>query len=358
MMEHATGVIGGVDCHSRTHHAVALDDRGRRLGDAEFPATARGYRALHGWLASFGEIAAVGAESTSAYGAGLTRWLTSNGVRVLEVNQPHKHLRSRRGKSDAIDAEAAARKVLAGEVQVIPKDTTGVVESIRQLRVAREGALKARSAALCQLGDLLVTAAPELREALPRKTLLGQARLCAKLRPDGRRLSEPLQAAKFALRSLARRIADLDEEIKELDEKLRELVRQTAPRTIELLGVGIQHTGQLLVTAGQNIDRLRSEAAFAHLCAAAPIPASSGLTQRHRLNPGGDRTANRTLHMIAVVRLRYCERTRAYAARRTREGLSKREVIRCLKRYIARELYHSLCADLGRSPAPGALDAV
>lgn len=358
MMEHATGVIGGVDCHSRTHHAVALDDRGRRLGDAEFPATAKGYRALHSWLGSFGEIAAVGAESTSAYGASLTRWLTSNGVRVLEVNQPHKHLRSRRGKSDAIDAEAAARKVLAGEVQVIPKDTTGIVESIRQLRVAREGALKARSAALCQLGDLLVTAPPELRESLPRKTLLGQSRLCAKLRPDGSRLSEPLQAAKFALRSLARRIAALDEEIKELDEKLRELVRRAAPRTTELLGVGIQHTGQLLVTAGQNIDRLRSEAAFAHLCAAAPIPASSGLTQRHRLNPGGDRAANRTLHMIAVVRLRYCERTRAYAARRTREGLSKREVIRCLKRYIARELYHSLCADLGRNPAPRALGTV
>jgi transposase len=358
MMEQATGVIGGVDCHSRTHHAVVLDYRGRQLGDAEFPATAVGYRALHRWMASFGEIQAVGAESTSAYGAALTRWLTSNGVRVLEVNQPHKHLRSRKGKSDPIDAEAAARRVLAGEVRVIPKDTTGVVESIRQLRVAREGALKARSAALCQLGDLLVTAPPELRESLTRKTLKGQARLCAKLRPDVRRLSQPLQAAKFALRSLARRVADLDEEIDQLDQELRTLVRQAAPRTTELLGVGIQHAGQLLVTAGENIERLRSEAAFAHLCAAAPISASSGLTQRHRLNPGGDRSANRTLHMIAVVRLRYCERTRAYAVRRTREGLSKREVIRCLKRYIARELYHSLCADLGRISPAKALDAV
>jgi len=355
MAEYRTDVIGGVDCHSRTHHAVALDDRGRRLGDEEFAATAHGYRALHRWLAGFGEIAAVGVESTSAYGAALTRWLTANGVRVLEVNQPHKHIRSRKGKSDPVDAEAAARKVLAGDVQVIPKDTTGIVESVRQLRVAREGAIKARSAALCQLGDLIVTAPPELRESLPRKTLLGQARLCAKLRPDARRLDEPLQAAKFALRSIARRVAALDAEIHRLDLALRELVGRAAPRTTALLGVGIQHAGQLLVSAGQNIGRLRNEAAFAHLCAAAPIPASSGLTHRHRLNPGGDRSANRALHMIAVVRLRYCDRTRAYAARRMRDGLSKPEIIRCLKRYIARELYQTLradLADLGASRGP------
>jgi len=346
MAEKRTGVIGGVDCHSRTHHAVALDGRGRRLGDAEFPATLAGYRALHSWLEEFGAVETVGIESTASYGAGLTRWLSSRQIRVLEVNQPHKHTRSRKGKSDPVDAEAAARKVLAGEVVVVPKDTTGAIEAIRQLRVVREGAVKARSAALCQLGDLIVTAPAELRESLPPKTLQGQARVCAKLRPNPRRLAEPLHAAKFALRSLALRIATLDREIDRLDQALEELVRRAAPRTISLLGIGTQHAGQLLVTAGQNIDRLRNEAAFAHLCAAAPIPASSGLTRRHRLNRGGDRSANRTLHMVAVVRLRYCPRTRAYATRRMAEGLSKREIIRCLKRYIAREAYRTLCADL------------
>jgi transposase len=337
---------------------VALDDRGQRLGDAEFPATLAGYRALHAWLEGFGAIEAVGVESTSSYGAGLTRWLTSREIRVLKVNQPHKHMRSRKGKSDPVDAEAAARKVLAGEIHVVPKDTAGVIDCVRQLRVAREGALKARSAALCQLGDLIVTAPAELWESLPRKTLLGQARLCASFRPDFGRLAEPLHAAKFALRSLALRIAALDEEIGQLDQVLEELIRRAAPRTIALLGVGIQHAGQLLVSAGQNIDRLRNEAAFAHLCAADPIPASSGLTRRHRLNRGGDRAANRSLHMVAVVRLRYCPRTRAYAARRTAEGLSKREIIRCLKRYIAREVYRALSVDLRQTGTGDALDAV
>jgi transposase len=159
-------------------------------------------------------------------------------------------------------------------------------------------------------------------------------------------LRNPWKPAKIALRSVARRIAELDKEIAELDAQLEPLVRRTAPRTVSLFGVGVGHAMQLLVTAGQNIDRLRGDAAFAHLCGADPIPASSGKTLRLRLNPGGDREANSTLHMIAVVRLRYCERTRAYAARRLEEGRGKREVIRCLKRYIAREAYKALREDL------------
>lgn len=326
--------------------AVALDSRGRLLGDAQFPATSAGYQDLCAWLEGFGTIEALGIESTSSYGAGLTRWLTARQIRVLEINQPHKHTRSRKGKSDSVDAEAAARKVLSGECAVVPKDTGGAIESIRHLRVAREGAVKARSAALCQLGDLIVTAPAELRESLLCKTLVGQARQCARLRPDPERLAQPLHAAKCALRSVALRIVALEKEVSQLDQALETLVRRAAPRTTSLLGVGTQHAGQLLVTAGQNIERLTSEAAFAHLCAAAPIPASSGLTRRYRLNRGGDRSANRTLRMIAVVRLRYCPRTRTYAARGMAEGLSKREIIRCLKRYIAREVYGALRADL------------
>lgn len=339
-------VVGGVDCHAEFHHAVALDDRGRAVGDRRFAATGAGYGELLTWLRSLGEVQAVGVESSGSYGAGLARDLLAAGIHVLEVNRPHPHLRSRRGKSDAIDAEAAARKVLAGDVQVLPKDTTGTVEAIRQLKVVRDGATKARSAALVQLGDLIVTAPSELRESLARKTRRGQASLCLRLRADRGRLGEPAETAKFALRSLALRVKALDAEVDALDAELAALVRRAAPRTIDLLGVGTVHAAQLLVTAGQNIDRLRGEAAFAHLCGADPIPASSGKTVRHRLNPGGDRAANSALHMIAIVRLRYCERTRCYAERRLEEGRSKKEIIRCLKRYIAREVYTALRADL------------
>jgi transposase len=343
------GVIGGVDCHQWTHHAVALDAQGHRLGDQEFPATRAGYDQLHAWLDQFGSILAVGVESTGSYGAALTRSLTAAGVQVIEVNQPHRHTRRRRGKSDRIDAEAAARKVLAGEASAIPKDTTGSVESIRQLRVARDSAVRARSAALTQLGELIVTVPADLREQLTRKTLRGQAGLCRKLQPDRDRLHDPSEAGKLALRSLAERIHGLDGEIAALDDHLRTLVTAVAPSTMALQGVGPCHAAQMLVTAGQNLRRMRSEAAFAHLCGTDPIPASSGKTTRHRLNPGGDRNANSALHMIAVVRMRYCPRTQAYAERRMAEGLSKREILRCLKRYIARQVYHALRADLARA---------
>jgi transposase len=353
MNDDMIAVTGGVDCHQRTHHTVALDATGRLLADAEFPANLAGYQALLAWLQTFGTIVAVGVESTSAYGAGLTRFLRSAGVTVIEVNQPHPHMRSRRGKTDAIDAEAAARKVLSGEARVIPKDTTGAVEAIRQLQIARHSAVKARSAALCQLGELLTTAPASVRETVTgqRKTLEGQATVCARLRPDLARLDDPAHAARFALRGVARRIVALRREIAAYDTQLDALVAAVAPLTRALLGVGTHHTAQLLVTAGQNIDRLHGDGAFAHLCGADPIPASSGKTIRHRLNPGGDRAANRALHMIAVVRLRYCDRTRAYAERRRAEGKTNKEILRCLKRYIARQVYRTLVDDLRAQPA-------
>ena len=340
-------VIGGIDCHTDFHVAAALDPLGRLLGTESFPATVAGYRLTHGWLASFGPIAAVGVESTGSYGAALARLLAQRGCGVIEINQPHAHLRSRRGKNDAIDAEGAARKVLSGEATAAAKDTTGIVESIRQLSVARNSAVKARSAALCQLGDLLVTAPAELRAQLDcRRTLEGKAAVCARLRPHPGRLADPAQAAKTAMRSLGRRIAQLGAEADELEDELGRLVAAAAPATMSRLGCGTHHTATLLVAAGQNIDRLGSEASFAHLCAAAPVPASSGRTSRHRLNFAGNRSANRALHMIVLVRLRYCERTRNYLGRRVAEGKTKKEAIRCLKRFVARELYRTLRADL------------
>lgn len=345
-------VIGGVDCHQQTHHAVLLDEDGRRLGDRAFAATSSGYRQLLQWLQQFGRIDRVGVESTASYGAGLTRHLLGAGIRVIEVNQTHRELRHRHGKTDAIDAEGAARRVLSGEATTLPKDTTGSVEAIRQLRVVRASAVKARTAALEQLGDLLTTAPAALRERVaPRASLHRRALACARLRPDVARLHQPLEAAKVALRSLAQRIVALDAEIASFDAHLERLLRTLVPRTLGLLGVGSVTAAQLLITLGQNAARIGDEAAFAHLCGVAPIPASSGKTNRHRLNSGGDRQANAALYLIAVCRLRYCERTRAYAARRTAEGRSKREIVRCLKRYIAREVYHCLRADMAAQSA-------
>lgn len=339
-------VIGGVDCHADTHEAAVLTSNGRLLATAQFAATPLGYQLLLRWMAGLGNVTRVGVEGSGSYGAGLTRHLHAAGITVVEVNRPHAHTRARRGKTDAIDAEAAARKVLAGECATVPKDTTGIVEAIRQLHLARASAVHARAAALNQLNDILVTAPAEVRHALTVKTLPAKARQCAKWRRDPSRLAEPTHAARAALRSIARRIHALDEEIAALDVDLSTLVKRAAPKTLQLLGVGPVHAAQMIITAGQNIERLHSETAFAHMCAADPIPASSGKTERHRLNPGGDRQANRTLYMITIVRLRFCQRSRAYAARRTAEGRSKKEIIRCLKRYIAREIYHTLSADL------------
>jgi transposase len=276
-------VIGGVDTHRDTHHAVALDERGRLLGDASFGTDPSGLRALLEWLRGFGVLTAVGVEGTGTYGGELTRLLQAQGVPVAEVCRPNRRLRRLRGKSDPIDAEAAARAVLSGEADTVPKDRTGVVEAIRMLRLTRDGAVKARTAAANQLRDLLVTAPASVREPLRRLSTGRRVQACARLRPDVNQLADPAQAAKTALRHVAGRILALNTEIRALDTQLTGLVATAAPRTTALLGVSTDHAGQLLVTAGDNPDRLRSDAAFAHLCAAAPIPASSGRTQRHRL---------------------------------------------------------------------------
>jgi transposase len=353
MKQEDTLVVGGVDAHADAHYAAALDERGALLSTKSFPTTTAGYRELLGWLSGFGELDVVAVESTGSYAAALVRYLCEHGVRVVEVNQPHAHARRRVGKSDPIDAEMAARLFLAGKAKAIPKQTDGIVESIRLLRAARHSAVKSRSAAMVQLRDLIITAPQELRDQLScRKTIRGKAALCRRLRPTTGELRRPSHAAKFALRSIAYRIDALDDEITVLDRQLEQLVRAAAPRTTQLLGISTGHAGQLLVTAGQNIERLRGEAAFAALCGASPIPASSGKTTRHRLNYGGDRQANRTLHLIVVCRLRYCPRTRAYLRRRTAEGKTKAEIMRCLKRYIARETYNALRADLADFPSP------
>ena len=289
-------VFGGVDAHADTHHAAALDTRGALLASRQFAATSAGYEQLCGWLSGLGRVEAVAVESTSSYAAGLTRALLAHEIEVVEVNQPHAHTRRRRGKTDAIDAETAARRYLSGEGIAILKHTSGVVESIRMLRVARQGAVKARTAAQLQARDLITTAPQQLREQiLVRKTLRGRLAICRRFRPAD--ASAPVHAAKCALKTIADRVSALDREIGLLDAQLQQLVAAAAPRTTSLLGICTGHAGQFLVTAGQNIDRLgKGESSFAALCGASPIKASSGKTNRHRLNPGAQSPARSTTH--------------------------------------------------------------
>ena len=334
-------ITGGVDTHGLTHHAAVVDSVGRHLADREFPATIRGYRDLLDWMRSHGTLIAVGVEGTGAYGAELARVLTSAGVTVVDVDRPDRKTRRMKGKSDPIDAYAAATAVLAGRATGIPKSRDGEVEAVRVLRIARRSAVKARTQAMNQIRGLLVSAPAILREqvaGLDRAVLI---RTLARLRPS-EDLFRPLAATKAALRRLARRHQAMDEEIAELDAQIGPLVKKAAPELLDLFGIGPETAGQLLTSAGDNPERMRSEAAFAHLAGVAPIPASSGRTHRHRLNRGGDRAANNALHTIVLVRMRYDQRTRAYVERRTKEGLSKKEIMRCLKRYVAREVYRAL----------------
>jgi transposase len=333
----------GVDTHKDIHVAVALDGLGARIGELHLPTTPAGYADLEHWAADLGPIEAFGIEGTGSYGAGLARYLDGLGHRVVEVDRPDRATRHRLGKSDPIDAEMAARSVLSGVAAGTPKAADGSTEMIRMLKVARGSAVKARTQSLNQIKALLVTAPMELRESLRGLSTPRLLDHCAAFRPGV--LDSPTTAAKQALRSLARRNLALRDELKELDAEIRQLVSGAAPQLLAAFGVGPDSAATLLVTAGDNPGRLRSDAAFASLCGSSPIPASSGKITRHRLNRGGDRQANAALHRIVVVRLRWHQPSRAYMARRTAEGKTKAEIMRCLKRYVTREVFGLLPVD-------------
>jgi transposase len=344
MADQPAEVILGVDTHADVHVAAVLDHLGRLQGRLQVPTTRAGYQRLLDWAGRHGQLTRAGVEGTGTYGAGLTRFLTGAGVKVIEVDRPNRQRRRRRGKSDPTDAEAAARAVLAGEATATPKTRSGIVESIRVLRVARKGVLKARTQAANQLRDLLVTAPEELHAELHRLSTARRVQRLVAGKPAGG--ADPASATRRALWHLARRYQTLTAELDVLNADLAVLTRQAAPRLLARCGVGVETAGQLLVTAGDNPDRLHSEAALAALCGASPVEASSGKTTRHRLNRGGDRQANNALWVIALTRLRDDPRTRAYAERRTKQGKSTRDILRCLKRYLARELLPLLKADL------------
>lgn len=336
----AQSVIGGVDTHKDTHTAAALDGRGRLLGIETFPATIAGYAELAAWLESFGGVDRIGIEGTGSYGAGLTRYLRESGQCIVEVSRPSRQLRRRRGKSDPVDAEAAARATLAGDDLGTPKSQDGPVEVIRLLRMQRRSAIKARTQAANQLHGVLTTATEDVRKRLGGLTLKSLVEAALKLRVGSDAVSTSTRSAVgYVLRGLARRWRDLNKEVKQLDRELTTVVTATVPDMVKRFGIGTEVAGALLVAAGDNPERLRTESSFAALCGVSPVDASSGRQHRHRLNRGGNRDANRALWVIAFVRMRGDERTRTYVERRTLEGLSKLEIRRCLKRYIAREVY-------------------
>jgi transposase len=338
-----------VDTHAEVHVAGMAGQAGRVLGTREFPVSAAGYRAALAWMRGHGELVKVGVEGTGSYGAGLARYLAAGGVEVTEVIRPGRQARRRRGKSDAADAVAAALAALNGEACGTPKSGGGAVESIRALQVARRGAVKARTQAGNQLRALIVTAPGQLRDKLAALTTPQRVTLAARFRPGG--LTSPAEAAKAAMAAVARRHQVLTAEIAGLDISLEALARHAAPAGfLARAGVGTPVASILLTTAGDNPGRLRTEASFAALCGSSPVDASSGKQRRHRLNRGGDRQANSALWRIVFTPMACDARSQAYLARRTAEGKTRKEIMRCLKRYAAREIYKALVTQ-ARNPA-------
>ncbi|MEO6022773.1 MAG: IS110 family transposase [Burkholderiales bacterium] len=332
-------IVGGVDTHKDLHVAAVVDEHDRVLGSRCFATTRQGYNQLLIWMRSFGHLQRVGVESTGTYGAGLLRYLQHAGIQVLEVTCPDKNDRRKRGKDDDLDAQNAAHAAFAGKRTVTPKSRDGMIESLRVLKVCRKTAVSARRVALQLIHNTIVCAPEVLREQLRSMTRMQLIRTLAAWRPDLTDYRDPLSAYRIALKSLGRRYLELHDEIGELDVMIATIVDTLAPALVARNSIGYESAAQLLLTAGDNSERLHSEAAFAALCGASPVPASSGKVTRHRLNRGGDRAANSALHIIAIGRVRTDPRTKAYVAKRVAEKHSKLEAIRCLKRYIAREVF-------------------
>ena len=335
------GITGGVDTHADSHVAAAIDQNGGLLGVQGFGANSAGYGELLDWLAGFGEVIRVGVEGTGSWGVGLARHLGDKHVEVVEVDRPNRQTRRKRGKSDPTDAVSAARAALSGTASVTPKTRNGPVEQMRVLLVVRRSARQQRIQSLNQLRHLVFTAPESIRVRFKDRYKTGLISEAANMRPH--KGSDPIIfTTNLMIRNLARRIQGLNAEIKQIDRMLTDLIVGTAPSLLALHGVGVDTAASLLVAAGDNPDRISSERSWAHPCGVTPLQASSGKTTRHRLNRGGDRNANAALYRIVLTRMSSDEKTRQYVARRRTEGLNTPEIMRCLKRYVARQTYKHL----------------
>ncbi|MFC7261417.1 IS110 family transposase [Streptomyces lutosisoli] len=335
-------VVLGVDTHGEVHVAAVVSPLGKVLGTESFPATAAGYRRLLVWARKRGTVRRAGVEGTGTFGAGLSRYLLAQHVQVYEVNRPDRTARRLLGKSDPLDAQAAARAVLSGRAKARAKTGDGPVHSARMFKLAKDSAVKARTQAINQLKAVLVIADPALRERLSTLGNRELFRTCARLTLDDGEGDEDAvaQATHITLSLLAQRIEQLTGQIDELNQRLTRLVERHTPQLLIPVGIGPDSAVTLLITMGDNPERLKTEASFAALCGVSPVEYSSGRRSSRRLNHGGDRQANAALHRIVFTRLRVDPRTQAYYERRTQEGKTRREIIRCLKRYAAREVFN------------------
>ena len=341
-METTHPVIIGIDTYKASHVAVAIDTQGTRLAALSIPTNPKGYLELERWARSFGYVLAFGIEGTGPYGAGPSQSLLAQGHNVIEVTRPNRQLRYTQGKTDSLDAEGAARSVLSGQATAVPKTQTGSSEMIRHLKIARDTAVKSRSQAMVTLKNLIINAPAVLRKILDQiRGKVALIRHIAAFRPGD--IDTPWASAKAAMRALARRWLWLHEEIIAHDKELERLVTERAPDLMASHGIATLTVAEMLILVGDDPTRIRSEAAFAKLCGVCPNPAFSGKTHRFRLNRGGNRQANAALYRVAIVRMRSHEPTLAYVKKRTKDGKSKSEIIRCLKRYIVHEIYSQLC---------------
>ena len=341
-MSMVRSVVGGVDTHADVHVAAVIDSNGGVLGIESFPADQAGYESLLGWMVGFGPIIRIGVEGTGSWGVGLTRFLADHDVMVVEVDRPNRQKRRKQGKSDPTDALAAARAALSGEASVTPKSRNGPVEQMRVLMVARRSAREQRIQSLNQLRHLVFTAPEEIRVRFKGRYKTGLVTEAANMRPN--QGSDPVTfTTNLMIRNLARRVKRLNTEMAEIDGLLTDLLEQSAPGLFELHGLGTDTAASLLVAAGDNPDRLHSDGSWAHLCGTTPLPANSGkVTTRFRLNRGGDRQANAALYRIVLTRMSSDQDTRRYVTRRRNEGLNTTEIMRCLKRYVARQTFKHL----------------
>jgi len=337
-------LILGVDTHLDCHVAVLINTLGQVVSTDEFETNLNGYKKCLRWCHSFGHLMKAGVEGTGTYGAGLSRYLSSCDITVFEVNRPNRARRRLRGKSDPTDAENAARAVLANDAKAIPKTQTGVVEAMRFLLIARRSAVKARTQAINQIRAMLVTAPDDVRADYLFSSQTACINACQRINSLGD--TPLLEMLSITLKLLANRWLNLSKELKMIDKNLKVLATNSAPDLTQQYGVGPYVAATLMVTAGDNPERLKKESSFAALCGVSPVEASSGKVTRHRLNRGGSRIANNAIWTVALIRMRSDPRTQLYVARRTTEGLSLKEIQRCLKRYIARELFPKILNDL------------
>jgi transposase len=344
--ETSRNVYVGVDTHKDTHTAAVVDVNGGVLKTFTVETTSPGFGSLTGQIAKFGRVESYGIEGTGSYGALLARYINAQSeVKVVEVNRVNRQDRRRYGKTDTADAVAAARAVASGKETNPAKKVEGDLEIIKMLQTARTADVKTRTQTVNRIKAILVTAPENISTLLDGLTTLKTVRTILKWRPVNY-LGDPEQAVKHALKLLAKQWDTLNDQIVQTDRDLATLLNETAPWLMELQGVGTDVAAKLLITAGSNPERLKSEASFAALCGASPIDASSGKQQRHRLNQGGNRQANNALYTIAITRMAHDPETQKYVAKQKAKGKTRKEIIRQLKRYIARQTYKKIKQNL------------